>query len=111
MNFDLGDFILWGWVVAHWAVAVRRTPVWFRRFYDLDRKQFHSIHSKEQSRRSAAWHVMGLVWIWPWYEGLRWVRDTIVRRMTAEEREQERLEAARKVIADYEAEQFRKLDT
>jgi len=109
VNFDAGDFILWGWIIAHWAVAVKRTPVWFRTFYDLDRKNFSFIHSVEQSRRSAAWHVMGIVWIWPWYEGLRWVRDTIVHRMTVEERKQEELDKARRVIADWEAEQFRDL--
>jgi len=99
----MGWLILWGIVAAYLAIGARRMPTYYRRWYDHDRKEWHTIHTIEESQRAAAWHAIGLGLFWPYYEGARWMRDTVIRHMTAEERAQAEFKQAERIVAEYKA--------
>jgi hypothetical protein len=97
-----GWLIFGTWFVIHWAVAFKLMPVYYRRWYD-DSKRRWTYNTEQEHQRSGAWHAVGLAFVWPWYEGLRWVRDTIIHRMTAEERAAAEYEKAQRIVDEYRA--------
>lgn len=107
MNFDLADAIFWGVIVGYWVVAFLRLPVYWRRWLAEDPYPWE--RGSKHQYNSVAWTSLGVATVWPYYEAGRWVRDTLINRMTVEERKQKQVEDARKIIADWEAEQFRDL--
>lgn len=93
--------IFWAIVVLYWVVAFKRLPVYYKRWYDYDRKEWSMIHDQAESQRSAAWISFALMLGWPIYESCRWARDTLIRNMTAEERKQTEYENAERIVAEY----------
>lgn len=94
--------IFWGVIVAYWAIGIKRIPVYYRRWYEASKKEWTHM-TEQEHQRSGAWHAIGLVTIWPYYEGARLLRDHIIHALTAEERRQKEYEAATKIVADYKA--------
>lgn len=88
----------------YWFIAFRRMPVYYRRWYEGDRKENHRIHSVQESQRIGAWNALGVASVWPYYEAGRWLRDTIIHAMTAEERRQKEFENAMRIVTNYKAE-------
>jgi hypothetical protein len=87
--------------IVYWVIACRFLGIYYRRWYEADRKEWSTIHSLQDSQRSAAWTALGLACVWPYYEGGRWIRDSIIHRMTAEERRQQEYETAMRIVTDY----------
>lgn len=58
--------------------------------------------------REAVWIGVGKALFWPWVLICRAITSRLVNSLTAEERKAEELKEARRVIAEYEAEQAAK---
>jgi hypothetical protein len=41
--------------------------------------------------------------VWPYYEGARWLRDSLIRHLTAEERAKAEYEQAARIVSEYKA--------
>jgi hypothetical protein len=94
--------------IVYWVIACRFLGIYYRRWYEHDRTQWHSIHTVEHSQRSAAWTALGLAAFWPYYEAGRWIRDSIIYRMTVDERRQKEYETAMRIVTDYKREKHAK---
>lgn len=96
------SLVLWGIFTAYWLVGIKRIPTYYRRWYDVSKKEYRFM-SEQEHQRSGAWHAIGLAAIWPYYESARWLRDSLIHALTADERRQKEYEAAAKIVADYKA--------
>lgn len=101
----MSDILFWASVVLYWAIAIKRMPTYFKRWYEYDQEEWGSIHDEEDSQKAAAWITLGLMFVWPFYEGGRWLRDHIVSSMTREERKEAEYTKAAKIVEDYKLQQ------
>ena len=83
--------------VVYWVIACRFLGIYYRRWYDGDRRDVM------QSQRSAAWTALFLASVWPYYEAGRWVRDSLIGHMTKEERREKEFAEAMRIITNYKA--------
>jgi hypothetical protein len=94
--------------IVYWVIACRFLGIYYRRWYEHHRKEHGTYYSVLESQRSAAWSALLLACVWPYYEAGRWVRDSIIYRMTADERRQKEYEAAMHIVTDYKREKHAK---
>jgi len=103
----MGWMIFWAIVVLYWVVAFKRLPVYYKRWYEYYDDVWGSIQTERTSQKGAAWISIGLMFVWPFYEGGRLVRDFLISSMTAEERKQAEYEKAAKIVEDYQKQKER----
>lgn len=92
--------IFWAVVGAYLAVGVGRIPTYYRRWYEASRDEW-SFRSEQEHQRSGAWTAILLALVWPYYEGGRWVRDTLIHAVTAEERREQEYLRAERIVQEY----------
>lgn len=68
---------------------------------------YESRSERARLNREAVWVGIFKALVWVWVLLARWITRHLVDNLTAPERKAEELKAARKIIADYEAEQAR----
>jgi hypothetical protein len=96
-----------GWIVfmlvvgVYVVIGVKRMPVYFRRVDQNNRERWPSIYEESESHKEAAWGAIGLAAFWPYYEGGLWIRNHIIKTMTAEQRRQAEYDNAEKIVAEY----------
>jgi hypothetical protein len=98
----MSGLIIRGVVAAFFAIGARRMPAYYRRWYAASKKEW-TYRTEQEHQRSGVWCALGLMLIWPYYESARWIRDTLIHHLTAEERAKAEYEQAAKIVADYKA--------
>jgi hypothetical protein len=97
----MGWLIFFGVVAAYLTVGARRLPVYYRRWYDHSRKEWHTIRTVEESQKEAFWTALGVALFWPYYEAGVWFRDSVIHALTAEERAKAEFENAKRIVDEY----------
>jgi hypothetical protein len=86
--------IFWVVVGLYWVVAIKRIPVYYRRYDESDACNY-------ESEKGIAWYAILTAMVWPYYEAGRWVQNYVIHSATAEERKQAEYEKAAKIVEDY----------
>ena len=104
-----------GIVTAYMWVAVRRIPVYARKRVEYELSRWGSLYKEDKGaytltglRREAVWSGVGKALFWIWIDFFSWITDNMVNSLTSEERKAKQVEEARKMIAEYDAEQAAK---
>ncbi|QDH47996.1 hypothetical protein SEA_NAPOLEONB_89 [Arthrobacter phage NapoleonB] len=87
----------WLVVIGYFVIGATRLPIYFKMFNG----------SAYNSETESFWMAFFLVFIWPYYEAGKWLKNTVVHHLTREEREQAEYEKAQKIVKDWEAKQKR----
>lgn len=109
----MADLIFLAVVIA-WLLAAPRFVMPFARDHvEAELKEFAILYKndkpeRDRLNRTAIWVGVFKALFWPYVLIYRWITGRLVHRLTAPERKAKELADARKVIADYEAEQARK---
>ena len=99
----MGWLIFWGIVIAWWAVGIKRIPTYYKRVANS-----RDVMAPETPKGRAFVSLL-LASVWLYYEVWVLISDRIIHVSTAEERKAKELAEARRIIAEYEREQERKL--
>jgi hypothetical protein len=107
--------LILGIITAYLSVAVRRIPVYARKHVEAELSRYPSLYRSnngsytiEGLRREAVWGGVGKALFWVWVDIAEWVTSRMVDSLTSEERKAKQIEEARKMIAEYDAEQAAK---
>lgn len=112
---DLLGLVIVSIVAGYLYAAVRRIPGYARKHVDYTLTRWGSLYKKgtypytlPQLRREAVWAGVGKGLFWLWIDIYDWITNRMVDSLTSEERKAKQVEEARKMIAEYDAEQAAK---
>ncbi|QXO12994.1 membrane protein [Arthrobacter phage Kardesai] len=97
----------WLFVIGYFVIGATRLPIYFKMYYDNDRKEYHMIRTVEQSQKEGFWYGFFLTLVWPFYETGKWVQNKVIHHLTREEREEAEYQKAQQIIKDWEAKKER----
>lgn len=100
----MGWLIFWGVVIIWWAIGIKRIPTYYKRVANSQ-----DIMAPETPKGCALIALL-LASIWLYYEAWVFISDRIIYVSTADERKAKELANARKIIAEYEREQAKRME-
>ncbi|ASR80341.1 hypothetical protein SEA_JEGGS_87 [Arthrobacter phage JEGGS] len=83
----------WLVVIGYFILGATRLPKYFEMFRE----------DKWTSDTEAFWYAFMLVFIWPYFEIGKWLKNTVIHHLTREEREEAEYQKAQQIVKDWEA--------
>lgn len=112
---DLGTLVFISIVAGYLYAGVRRMPGFARGYVESQLAIYPNLYRDASGgyslpglRRTAVWVGVGKGLFWVWIDIYRWITNRMVDNLTSEERKAKQVEEARKMIAEYDAEQAAK---
>lgn len=113
---DLATLVFISIVAGYLYAGVRRMPGFARGYVESQLVEYPSLYNElipggytmAGLRRTAVWVGVGKGLFWIWIDIYRWITNRMVDNLTSEEHKAKQVEEARKMIAEYDAEQAAK---